>query len=170
MMKKSGLFLVLISFFTSAHAEYEDGLKNYAIGKYSDALEHFVSCKSEVKCIFGLGVLYEKGRGVNVDKRKAEELYSAASFMGYAPAQFNLGLLYDRGDGVSQDYKKAVQWYEAAAAQGNAKAQNNLGILYTKGLGGLEKDFTKASLYFSNAMRQNSDAKINLATISAALN
>ena len=76
-----------------------------------------------------LGVLYEKGKGVKQDLKKAVEWYRKAAEQGHAWGQNNLGELYEAGKGVKQDLKKAVEWYRKAAEQGNAWGQNNLGEL-----------------------------------------
>jgi uncharacterized protein len=48
-------------------------------------------------------VLYENGRGTNVDFAKANEWYRKASAQGDALAIGNLGMLYVRGQGVKEN-------------------------------------------------------------------
>ena len=68
-----------------------------------------------------LGVMYQHGRGVDVNYKKAIEWYEKAAEQGDADAQYNLGVMYDHGQGVDVNYKKAIEWYEKAAEQGHAE-------------------------------------------------
>ena len=77
-----------------------------------------------------LGVMYEKGRGVQQDYAKARKWWGKAAAQGYADAQCDLGFMYAEGQGVLQDYARAREWFEKAAAQGNAEAQAWLGAMY----------------------------------------
>ncbi|WP_410249960.1 tetratricopeptide repeat protein, partial [Acinetobacter baumannii] len=50
-------------------------------------------------------------KGVELNNKKAFELYSKAAEQGNEKAQNNLGAIYALGIGVNQDYKKAFEWY-----------------------------------------------------------
>src|SRR5215472_14530674 len=65
-----------------------------------------------------LGLLYDKGEGVEQDYTKAREWYEKGAGKGDANAMTNLGVLYAHGNGVEQDYTKAREWYEKAAGKG----------------------------------------------------
>ena len=69
-----------------------------------------------------LGVMYEKGRGVQQDYAKARKWWGKAAAQGYAEAQCDLGSMYAEGRGVLPDYTMAREWFEKAAAQGDAQA------------------------------------------------
>ena len=99
---------------------------------------------------FGLGRLYDFGRGVPQDYVKARQWYERAAAQRNGMAQSNLGLMYAYGYGVPQDYAKARQWFEKAAAQGDASAQNELGLLYSRGHG-VPQDYTKARQWYEKA-------------------
>ena len=77
--------------------------------------------------------MYQNGRGVTKDYKKAVEWYTKAAEQGNAQGQFNLGYMYRNGKGVTKDDKKAVEWYTKSAEQGNAHGQNNLGYMYENG-------------------------------------
>ena len=59
---------------------------------------------------FGLGVVYEIGRGVEQSDQKAVQSYRQAADQGHAAAQFCLGFAYEKGRGVQKSYERAVQW------------------------------------------------------------
>ena len=68
--------------------------------------------------------MYEKGKGVPKDRKKAQELYGRVYVLykkeaeqGRAWAQYDLGRMYERGQGVKRDKKEAITWYEKAAEQ-----------------------------------------------------
>ena len=74
-----------------------------------------------------LGRMYQNGRGVAKDEKKACEWYQKAAEQGHATAQENLGSMYANGRGVAKDDTKACEWYQKAAEQGDAYAQWRLG-------------------------------------------
>jgi TPR repeat protein len=82
-----------------------------------------------------MGVLYNKGQGVQQDYAEAARWYREAAEQGYPQAQVHLGMLYSDGRGVKRDYQQAEQWLLKAADQGNANGMTSLGILYELGLG-----------------------------------
>lgn len=87
--------------------------------------------------------MYQHGRGVPQDFKKAAELFTLSANQGCAFGQNNLGTiqrpriprshsmlsgyLYQCGKGVPKSYKRGVELYALAANQGYAAAQNNLG-------------------------------------------
>ena len=89
---------------------------------------------AEAQC--NLGVCYEHGDGVPMNKAKAVEWYQKAAWQGYADAQFYVGRFYHLGSdegGVPKDMAMAVKWYRKAADQGYERAKQDLrklGIRY----------------------------------------
>ncbi len=71
-----------------------------------------------------LGFLYEQGRGVNKDYKKAFDLYSKAADLDFIPALANVGHCYEKGLGIFQSYRKADSFYRQAAEKGNQYAKN----------------------------------------------
>lgn len=76
-----------------------------------------------------LGLLYEKGKGVPKDLRKAAELSQRAADQGSAYAQFDLGVLYEKGEMWPKDLGKAREFYQKAADQGYRPAITKLQAL-----------------------------------------
>jgi len=100
-----------------------------------------------------LGGMYETGRRVLRDYKRAAQWYRQAAVQGHVKAQVTLGYLYESGRGVRQDYGKAISWYRKAADQGFAMAQFNIGTLYENGHG-VAKDESVATQWYSKAAAQ----------------
>lgn len=97
---------------------------------------------------YRLGTIYDEGRGMTEDARKAAWWFRMAAQQGHANAQCNLGVMYASGRGVAQDDVEAVKWYRLSAAQGDKEAQFMLGIAY--GLGrGVQRDLIEAKKWYS---------------------
>jgi hypothetical protein len=88
-----------------------------------------VSDQKDASTQFKLGWMYYEGDGVQIDEKKAIELWQKAAEQGHAGAQFQLGAMYHFGPGVQKDSKKAVEGYQKAAGQGHAGAKNNLDVI-----------------------------------------
>jgi TPR repeat protein len=73
--------------------------------------------------------MYDKGRGVLQDYKKAVQWYAKAADQGDAWAQNNLGFLYLNSLGVPQDYVQAYKWFNLSAAQGLEMARKNREIV-----------------------------------------
>jgi len=109
-----------------------------------------------------LGVIYQKGLGVEQSDKEAFEWYSKAAEQGFAPAQNNLGRIYTEGQWVTKNYEEAVKWYRKAAEQGDAIAQHNLGVMYQKGLGVEQSDKEAVKCYRKAAKQGYAFAQHNL--------
>ncbi len=79
---------------------------------------------------YQLGLLYDRGWGVQEDPAVAIMWYRMAARQGHAIAQFTLGVMYRNGRGVSQDNTEAAKWYQKAADQGVVRALINLRFIY----------------------------------------
>src|SRR5436190_385508 len=84
--------------------------KNSAEGGYSGGITMLAYC-------------YENGVGVNIDKKKAIELYQEAANLENSAAQFNLALIYEKGKDIDKDIDKAIDWYKKSE---NKNAKNRL--------------------------------------------
>jgi TPR repeat protein len=73
---------------------------------------------------YELGRMYQSGRGVPQDYRRAVEWYRRSAEQGYAPAERSLGGMYRGGyGGLTEDDAEARKWYGKAAAQGDTLAK-----------------------------------------------
>src|SRR3970282_2740111 len=77
----------------------------------------------------GLGLLYEKGEGVNEDAAEAMKWFRRAAAQGYSRAEFKMGEAFERARGVPKDMAEAVKWYRRAAEQGLETAKERLALL-----------------------------------------
>ena len=68
---------------------------------------------------YNLGNIYEEGKIVPRDYKKALEFYSKAAENGHFMAMNSIGILYEEGRGVEKDFKKAFECYEIAATNGH---------------------------------------------------
>lgn len=111
---------------------------------------------------FKLGLMYENGKGIEQNYKKAIEWYKKAAEQGYVDAQFHLGNMYCIGLGVVQDLEKAFEWYKKAAEHGIVYAQYSLGAMYERGKG-VEQNYEKAFEWYKKAAEQSYvDAQYNL--------
>ena len=84
---------------------------------------------------FAAGWMYEAGKEVPKDFKKAAAWYEKAAGNGFAPALASLGYLYQTGSGVPQDSARAADLYKRAAEANDMSGQFNLGVAYINGIG-----------------------------------
>ena len=94
-----------------------------------------------------LGLMYEKGRGVEQDDTEAARWFRLSADQGNASAQYCLGVMHRNGRGVEQDDTEAVRRWRLSADRGKTSAQHNLGVMYVCG-SGVEQDDTEAVRWF----------------------
>ena len=135
-----------------AWASFDIGWYAYTAGDYETARLEWVPLAEDgdIRAQFQLGVMFEKGKGVEPDAVEAVRWYRMAADQGHAPAQTSLATFYYSNKGVKHDHAEAVRWYQKAADQGNADAQYLLGALYFRGHG-IARDVIKAHMWFSLA-------------------
>jgi hypothetical protein len=136
MMLKKILIVLLLAGLGYAN-DIDKGVE--ALGKkdFKTALKLFTkACDSgnALGC-YNLGVMYEKGEGVQQDSFKAVELYTKVCDSGNAFGCYNLGLMYYNGQGVRQDSFKTVELWTKACDGGIALGCYNLGVMYELGQG-----------------------------------
>ncbi|MDP3714785.1 MAG: tetratricopeptide repeat protein, partial [Burkholderiales bacterium] len=113
-------FPLAFAFPTTALATLEQGLDAYRKGDYVFALKAWqpLATKGNPDAQNNLGVLYEKGQGVERNFVESVNWYRRAAEQGHAQAQNNVGVMYERGLGVKPDAKEAASWYLKAAQRG----------------------------------------------------
>ena len=151
-MKKlvTALFLILATAVWAG--DYEDGSAALRKGDFEAAANHFkrAAIGGDPKSQYNLGLMYERGDGVDQDFAQATHLYKQAAAQGHAAAQYNSGLMYANGKGVLQDYAEAVRLFKLAAEKGISVAQFNLGVMYHLGKGVLQ-DYLQAHMWMNLA-------------------
>ncbi len=103
-----------------------------------------------------IGWMYQTGKGVDRDLKKAYEWYLKAAKQGHDIAQNNLGVMYENGWGVKQNMKRALYWYRESASIGYGYAQYNLGKTLLDGKG-IETDPKEAAYWLGLAATQGVD-------------
>lgn len=114
--------------------------------------------------LYSLGMLYEAGKGVDMDMPKAVHYITMAAEKDYAPAECALADMYFEGRGVDQNYDKAVKWYAKAYEQGQLteNAAKRYASCYQEGKGGLEPDEKMATEILESATNVNYSAVLSL--------
>lgn len=127
-----GMCLLLSS--TLATAGLQAGLEALGRGDYGAALEEFrvAAEKGDDAAEYNLGLLYEKGLGVEQDHDAALRWYRKGAQKGYAPSWYSLGLMYLNGQGVDADPEEGREWLEKSAQKGYAPAQFTLGVFHER--------------------------------------
>jgi TPR repeat protein len=111
---------------------YEHHMKEL---EYVNALKWYqmATSNSHKEATYRLGLLYEKGLGVDQDYKEAIRLFEQAKTMGSSDAIFRLGRAYQYGYGCDSDSNKAIEYYTLAAELQNLKSQHTLGEIYERG-------------------------------------
>ncbi|MDE6389582.1 MAG: sel1 repeat family protein [Lachnospiraceae bacterium] len=101
-----------------------------------------------------MGILYEEGKLVEQNDKKALDYYFMAAENGSTGAMNNIGNFYLHGKGTGKDYDKAFAWYKKAAdLSGNAAAECSLGMCYQYGYG-TAVDYEKARYFYELSVKQ----------------
>ncbi|ALE01711.1 tetratricopeptide repeat protein [Candidatus Pseudothioglobus singularis] len=157
-MKRLFLLLLLsIGFISSVYADFNDGNTAFNNGDYITAYKEWLPLAEQGHdgAQTSLGWMYEHGKGVVKNDKKAVDWYTKAAEQGHIGAQNNLGVIYFNGDTAPLDYKKAFSWFNKAAEQGYAEAQYFLGLMYAEGLGTLKS--LKKAAYWTKLAYDNND-------------
>jgi TPR repeat protein len=109
-----------------------------------------------------LGLIYEKGIGIEKNLNEAIRYYRLSANQGNIAAIYYLGYCYFNGLGIKQDYHIAVKLYNKSAIKGYAAAQNNLGFCYFVGIGIKKNYFEAIRWYTSSAEQGYAAAQFNL--------
>ena len=86
-----------------------------------------------------IGYAYDHGKGVEVDKKKAEHYYQLAAIGGCVISRYNLGLIEWKAGNKDRAFKHSM----IAVQSGKSECLNQIKWLYSKGLA-TKEDYTKA--------------------------
>ncbi|GET04614.1 kinase-like domain-containing protein [Rhizophagus clarus] len=112
--------------------------------------------------IFLLGYINHRGIEINVNLKKAFNLFINASEKNHIPAQYFAGNCYEYGSGTIKNEKLAFEYIEKSANKNLAHGQFEIGYLYEIGFG-IEKDSEKAFYWYEKAANNgNIAAMLNL--------
>lgn len=99
---------------------------------------------------YNLGLLYENGKGMAVDMRKAREFYTLAAQQNQPQAMTRLAIMNFNGQGGDKNEAAAWDWFTKAANMGDRTALYQLGLLSETGIG-QRIDFAQAIDYYQKA-------------------
>lgn len=137
--------------------EDQKNLGNYYADqkRYKEAKEWWLKAANQnyAKAQNNLGLMYERGEGVEKDFRAAEYWYKKAANQNFVIAQYNLAYLYEV---ELKDTNSASKWYHRAANNGYDWAQARLGEMYLAGKY-VRKDEYTALKWFQKAAKQNGE-------------
>ncbi|KAG0244933.1 hypothetical protein BGW41_005532 [Actinomortierella wolfii] len=113
----------------------------------------------------GVVTLYDCGKGVKQELKKAVAWYRKGADQGSSFAQYMLGRMYQVGLGVVQDDVMAESWYRRAAEQGHVDSQFNLGVMLEKGRSADGGYVEAASWFLKAAQEGHTKAQVCLARL-----
>ena len=148
-----GLAVFLGSPSPSTAQNFYQGMEAYKQADYATARREWepLAVRGDAIAQYNMGVLFESGLGVPVDKDRALQWYRKSAAQGFAQAQNNLGRMFYMGDSVPPDYSRAVGYFRLAAAQGVAFSHFFLGMIYAGGGPGVRADPVQAYMWLSLA-------------------
>lgn len=132
---------------------YALALANYRAGDYASALKWALKAteKGVGSAYPMVGDIYENGRGVKKDTKKAFEYYRQGARLGDAISQLTLADAYMDGRVVLADTLEAFKWFQRAAEQKFPDASACLAEFYEKGKYTEKNDIKAAELALSSA-------------------
>ena len=131
----------------------ETARKNGDMTGMREALEQLVR-KGDARAMNRLGLLFDRGLGVEPDAGRAVYWFARAAAAGDPAGMANYGRMLQQGKGVSPDAREAARWLYLAAKQGQREAQYNLGLMYERGHG-VPRDDKAAAAWYSRAAAQD---------------
>jgi uncharacterized protein len=106
---------------------------------------------------FQVAMLYETGRGIPKNSKKALSWYRRAAIRDNLQAQAHLGSIYFEGQqGQEIDLPEAFKWWRKASLQNHALSAYNLSHLYALGHG-VSRDLVRAHALLEVALVQGLD-------------
>jgi TPR repeat protein len=146
--------MLALTFATPSTAQnFYKGMEAYKQADYATAMREWepLAVRGDEIAQYNMGVLYDSGLGVPVDKSRARVWYRKSADQGFAQAQNNLGRMFYMGDAVPPDYARAATYFRKAAEQGIAFSHFFLGMIYAGGGPGVKSDPIQAYKWLSIA-------------------
>ena len=173
--------------------QYQEAIDAFKRKDFKTAYELILPLakKGFSKAQYSLGMMYEKGKGVDKDSDKAKKWFQFAADQGLAKAQEKIDFISEKrlkpkqednpialaGNHINlntislkngldalnnKNYASAHKLFLELAEQGDVEAQYNLGLMYGKGKG-VQKNYSEAVKWWGLAAEQgNGKAQTNL--------
>ncbi len=133
---------------------------------YSDEIDEKIKYAiktGDLKTQYTLGYMYQYGKGVSIDEKRAEKWYKNGSKSGYVPSMVALAKLYKSGgDGIFRNVNKALSLFRKAAKKGSADAWYEIGVMYENGIGTYASDKNAFDAYKKAAKGGSLNANVKL--------
>ena len=97
-----------------------------------------------------LGILYEYGKGTQIDFAKAFDMYQRASHQNHVESTYHMALMHAFGRGVPQNFKLATALFDQGARNDHAPSTYYVGIMKLYGYG-CEPNYHLAMNWFERA-------------------
>lgn len=110
-----------------------------------------------------LAKCYQVGKGVDVDLKKAFEMWKIAADGGGKDAAYEVALCYTFGKGVPLDKVAAFKYHKICAEQGSEPAELACGLCYLQG-DGVERDVSEAIKWLERAAKSSNESISSTAT------
>lgn len=119
------------------------------------------------RAYYNLGLVYDEGIGVTVNKAKALEYFTKAYDEHFVASATQIGFLYLDDEDVESDKAKAFYFFKIGAENGDEDAMNQLAQLYYDGVDNVtESNYELALSWWERAVAAGSDdAMVSLADI-----
>lgn len=125
--------LCLLAVSAPVRADFNDAMEAYQKNDYKVALREFkAEGDKNIKAVYMIGIMFEKGEGMPADPAEAAQWYRKAADKGDAAAQYRLGRLYEKGQGVAESKEEAIKLYRKAARQNYQSAKQAIKRLEAK--------------------------------------
>ena len=163
-MRKLIVLMLLLLASTVWAGDFEDAIAAHERGDYATALKTWrsLAAQGNAPAQHNLGVMYDKGQGIQQDYAAAVRGYRMAATQGNPSAQYNLGLMHYKGRGVPQNYSEAAKWFKLSEAQGYELAHYNLCLMYDEGHGVIQNFAEAVKRYKIAAAQGIEQAQSNL--------
>ena len=106
--------------------------------------------KGNIAATFNLGIIYAKGRGVEIDEKKAFEYYKKAAFGGLPQAQYNYALWLREGRVEDPRPVEAMEWFKVSSNKNFDRSLIELAKGYENGTAG-RRDYREAVKLYRRA-------------------
>lgn len=134
------LFSCTCATLTVAAENYNSGAFYFAKGDYLTAISIWapLAQQGHPAAQYSMGLLYDQGKGVKKDPKRALQYFQFAVKQNLPAAQYYLGMKYYAGLGVNKNVTKARDLLTQAAQQEHLQAQFELGQLYDSSLSDIQ--------------------------------
>lgn len=155
------ILLTLNLFILNVYSNIDEAIKEFDKKNYRQAYNLFLKelLTENIQSFYYLGLMNEKGLGMEINEKKAIELYEKGAELGDEKCLYKVGLAYLNGlYGKNQNVDKAIDLLNKAEKKGNIEARIKLGEIYYYGFSIITQDFDKAIKYFKKLPQDNPKA------------